>query len=148
MKLRGVFKGNSGHMYLESVFAILLIGLVFPVIMGVVMQANRTSRFAGDVTVATSLAKERLEFFKRYERTRTYNRNHNVWTSVPQEVITINGVNYTVRSRVIPNAEIPNTNIRANLDIIPIEVTVTWNTRTTEGTGTRAISLVSYFMNY
>ena len=91
--------------------------------------------------MATSLARKDWNF-QALERTRTYNRI-TMFGRVFPRVITINGVNYTVRSRVIPNAEIPNTNIgkfgyysnRGNSNV---------EYRNNENCGTRAISLVSY----
>lgn len=134
---------EKGHIYLEAIIAILFLGLVFPTVLTLVVQSQRMGSFASSVTVATNLARERLEFFKRFEMENpAFNRSHPCW-NIDDEVWQLNGKQYRITSRVIPADQIPDNAIRTNQDIIPLEVRVSWQ----EGTKTETLRLASYYLN-
>lgn len=135
-------KVEDGHMYLEAIIAMLFLGLVFPVLLALVVQTQKLSAFAGSTTVATNLAKERLEYFKRFERVDdAHDRSHNCWKPGDRDVL-VNGKLYKVTSELIQNKNIPDKDIATNPDIIPIEVKVTWQA----GEETRSVKMASYFL--
>ncbi len=116
---------QTGSMLIECLLALTIFTIVCLVLTTAYSQALRSSKSISAKTTAVKLATAYVENLKVNERIGKQ-RGDIAWTnSFKTNTETIDGINYDINVAAVGNAELPS-DIRSNLDIIPVRVTVSW----------------------
>lgn len=139
------FKEN-GLTLIETLIALLIIGFAIVAFMVTHTHSHRTVGATQRHSVAIHLVQQQLEALKRMDGSAN-NRNTPAWSAIfanPPITNNVNGIRYNTTTALIPAAELP-ASIQANVNLIPIRVTVNWNEPTVAGPVPKSISIDNFY---
>jgi len=142
-----VKKNNSekGFIYVEVLIATIILAMATTGIMAMYQQSSLTNKKTNEIAIATNLAKGTIETLKQFEGSK---RNSSNWTNGYPQTVTQNSIAYTINVNQINASQLPTTpiDIKSDNDIVPITVTINWNSTQNGTTQAKNVSLATYFM--
>lgn len=139
-------KKENGVSLIEALIALFIIGIALVALMFTHSQSHRAVNATQRHSVAVHLAQQQLEALKRMDRS-SRNRNDLRWLQIladPPINNTVNGVLYTTTTALIPASQLPAI-VQANINIIPIRVTIRWPEPGAAGPIIKSISMDNYY---
>jgi len=134
---------QGGWVFIDSLIGIVIVATALTALMFMYTQATKTTMTGKTVNNAIYVAQRHLEDIKQYDGTATITALPTSVTDPPLPT-NVDGIDYTVKIRLIPDAEISET---LNSKLYPYEATVSWTDNSASPSASRSIKVTSYYFS-